>query len=1071
MLSCHGCQERMLEHLYDLLEADERSALQAHLDGCPDCQAALVRARAQRQLLAAAAKLDFSSVRFTPPAELPATEVLPLVQPTRLRRRWPRWVAAAAVLLAVGLASAGTWFGRDYYQAQAKVERHDAQLAQARQEMGDAERTLRVLPQQQAEKLQALRREQMEKEIQVVARGPKVLSAGAPSTYQIQTLNFNNTFVPAKLSARVEEESAVAAAGAGGPRGFSKALDVVRERDGLYRVTVPPDLDLRADRRVNLVISARGEGGRQAELSERLELSRPVYLTHLATDKPMYQLGETVRFRSLTLDRFSLKPAAEDLRLVYTVTLPSGEVRPAGRVADTLVIDGGVQGAAAVLGPDGKPVRGIGAGEFPLTAPNLPGGEYILSVREEQNRFPEQKRKFLVNKYQKPQLNVELDYNRKTYGPGDEVQAACKATTPLGAPVKDRPVAATVQIDGKTYGADGKPADKAITFRTDAEGKVTVRFKLPPQIERGQASLAVRFEDGGPVQTLVRPIPLVLKKLKLEFYPEGGDLVAGLPARVYFQALTPLGKAADVKGRLLEDGEPLEGVAVETLTDDREPGVNQGMGRFAFTPKVGRKYELRVDAPVGITEHFALPGVKDGGVTLTVPEGVVGPEQPIRVTVRSTRQNPLLVGAYCRGRVLDQVALKPGETEAVLKPAGPAGGTVRVTVFEQLPGDGERPNLRPVAERLIYRRPAERVDIDLQADRTAYEPGQKAKVTVTARNEKGEPAPAVLMVAVVDKSVLTLADEKTARAMPTFFLLTTEVRRPEDLEYADFLLTPHPKAEQALDLLLGTQGWRRFAEQDPAKFRQRDPAEAERYLVMTGQSVQPTAFAQQEVQQVRREFAARAEALGDQYHKAEAAAKAAEGDSDAKEAAALLATYHGYFDKARRAAPPVGGVLLALLMLGALVLGAVQTVRRGAPAWRPAVCYATALASFAGLVVLGALSFRSEAAKQQVALATGEAAPAAAERMERPPLPPSPPGPGGGGARPAVPLPKGGRGGEGAAAVAEGSPGRAARPADDRRQGRPPGPAARRGQRRQRRRQQRAGPAGRQRPARPRRRG
>ena len=92
------------------------------------------------------------------------------------------------------------------------------------------------------------------------------------------------------------------------------------------------------------------------------------------------------------------------------------------------------------------------------------------------------------------------------------------------------------------------------------------------------------------------------------------------------------------------------------------------------------------------------------------------------------------------------------------------------------------------------------------------------------------------MVAVVDKSVLTLADEKTHRAMPTHFLLTSEVRRPEDLEYADFLLGPQAKASEALDLLLGVQGWRRFAEQDPAKFREKDgdKEEADRLLVMNG---------------------------------------------------------------------------------------------------------------------------------------------------------------------------------------------------------------------------------------------
>src|SRR5207237_7171001 len=121
------------------------------------------------------------------------------------------------------------------------------------------------------------------------------------------------------------------------------------------------------------------------------------------------------------------------------------------------------------------------------------------------------------------------------------------------------------------------------------------------------------------------------------------------------------------------------------------------------------------------------------------------------------------------------------------------------------------------------------------------------------------------------------------------------------------------------------QGWRRFAEQDPAKFRQRDPAEADRYLVMTGQSVQPTFFAQEEVQKVRREFAARAEELSDKYHKAEETAKAAEGDQDAKAAAALVATYRDYFDKARRAARPAGTVLLVLLALVALGMGVVRT--------------------------------------------------------------------------------------------------------------------------------------------------
>ena len=58
---------------------------------------------------------------------------------------------------------------------------------------------------------------------------------------------------------------------------------------------------------------------------------------------------------------------------------------------------------------------------------------------------------------------------------------------------------------------------------------------------------------------------------------------------------------------------------------------------------------------------------------------------------------------------------------------------------------------------------------------------------------------AVLGLAVVDDSLLKLADDDSA-AMPTHFYLTSEVEKPEDLEKADFYLSDDPKADEALDL-------------------------------------------------------------------------------------------------------------------------------------------------------------------------------------------------------------------------------------------------------------------------------
>ena len=77
---------------------------------------------------------------------------------------------------------------------------------------------------------------------------------------------------------------------------------------------LPADLPVRPESHPTLVVSARRDNGSQVELNEEMQLAAPVYVTHLEIDKPMYQLGETVYFRSLTLDRFSLKPAEQDLQ-------------------------------------------------------------------------------------------------------------------------------------------------------------------------------------------------------------------------------------------------------------------------------------------------------------------------------------------------------------------------------------------------------------------------------------------------------------------------------------------------------------------------------------------------------------------------------------------------------------------------------------------------------------------------------------------------------------------------------------------------------------------------------------
>jgi alpha-2-macroglobulin-like protein len=946
MASCEQNQPQLLAYLYDLLETEERQALQTHLDQCAACQAALERAKRQQKLLATAAKAEFAKVKFAPPAVTVASRSEePVLKMSATRRPWFGWALAASILVLLGLGAPAAWWTAQYRHeqrlallareqaqselalVQAKTAQHDQEVARRGAEVQKLSEQINKLNVEHATNLSDVFVRLQNRQFNVYVTGPEAVQPGGRNLFKIQPLA-NGRPTAATLALRVIDKAHEK------PLFEEKELRIA----GTYSFLLPEDLDLKPDSEPVLEIVARRPNGDQAEIREKLSLVAPVYLTHLTTDKPMYRPGETVHFRSLTLERFSLKPAEENLHLIYTVA--------DGQGAEKLRLDGSTQlhdaGNQPLLGPDRKPIRGVGAGDY-LIPPESSGGEYTLTVSETHNRFPPQQRKFIVNKYRNPLMNKELDFTRKSYGPGEEVVAACKASRAENKEIAiaNRPVTATMQIDGKAYGIDGKEGGPAFKGTTDAAGVVKVRFKLPAVIERGLGTLSVQFSDGANVESLVKPIPIALKKLDVEFFAEGGDLVAGVPNRVYFQARTMLGKPAELRGRIVDQDGKVVVTKVETLHDDEKPGVNQGMGAFRFTPEAGKSYELKIDVPPGMEGKHALPTTKADGVVLTVADAVSKAGQPIRVTVYSAdKDRDLLIGAYCRGRLMDHqtVAAKQGEATSVeLKPAGDAGGVYRITVFEELPGEGRR-QLKPRAERLVYHTPSKQLILNAKPDKKLYVPGEQVTLSLSALDEKEQPAPAIVMVSVVDKSVITLADEKTYRTMPTHYFLTTEVRRPEDLEYADFLLSSHPKAAAALDLLLGTQGWRRFAEQKPEEFKKNQGAEADRLLATTGQATSRVVnVLQHQAEKLEQDYASQLAKLQEDQTKANQAA--AQSDQDfTREIAALkqqvtqleqertaaeqrLADHKALGARVAASALPVAAVILLVLSGVTLVLG------------------------------------------------------------------------------------------------------------------------------------------------------
>lgn len=973
----------MLEHQYGLSGPDEERELQ---DFLATTEGASLKTRAQSWTaqLQVAARESFPNVHFSAPANLVTPNRLKDSEGSTIRQVWTKWAVAACLMIVLGGMGVPAayqfigWSVQSYETASLKADataqrervrklevEQQAIREQIRKEHEQAQVAHRDSEKTFQDALASARKAIEAKEFTVRLRGPDRIQPGAPNEWQIDTLTKSGAFAsPKKIEVVVRDQ---------------KDTELLRESHadskGSTSLKLPADFwkNVKPGSDLFLEVVAYADDDRKSVLAERVPLARPVYVTHLVTDKPLYKPGEMIRFRSLTLDRSTFLPPAYDMNLQFYIRNPDKArfqiSEGNGRV---------LNGLLPVIGPDGKPVRGIGTGDYQL-GPNAPGGEYTLEIVEIHDNPRRETvldvRRFLVNNYVPDIFEKRLEFDGKSYGPGDAVQARVEVSRTAGGPMKD----ARADIVAKL--ANGKVlfAAKGVRFEiiTDPATRQTkaihnLRFKLPDDLFSNRpvnapplaATLAVTIQDGSDAETIVRPIPFVEKDLRIEFFPEGGDLVEGLPSRVYFQVRMPSGKPADLKGSITDGTNKLFDIA--TMTDPEQPGVNRGQGLFTFTPEAGKKYFLKLTSPSGMNEPtkegFPLPVAKADGVVLKTLDAVTEKGQAIRVQVQLGKGPKILhVGAYARGRLIShqRIEMDAGKpTEVKLQGDESLGGVTRVTVFEEPKAEADKKlTLIPLAERLVYRKPGEQLILSANPDKARYSPAGKVALELSALNEKERPTPAILLVGVVNQSIIAMADNKTDRLLPTHFLLAGDVKNPADLEHADFLLTDHPKAGVALDVLLGTQGWRRFAEQNILPTNPVEKREVERMLVAHGQrTTAPLELYKLEEQRVSAEFMPKVEQAGIRHATAQnaltkyqqedepkyqGALASARAHAESKEtqhtaAASELYKFETRFDRIRGLALPIFLVGLLVLVIGGITFAVIRQGRERKPFVRTA---------------------------------------------------------------------------------------------------------------------------------------
>lgn len=502
------------------------------------------------------------------------------------------------------------------------------------------------------------------------------------------------------------------------------------------------------------------------------------YLGHVSTDKPIYRRGETVWTRAFVLNAFDRSP---------------------------LTFDGWSGAQLEIISPRGDSVfqqhvemiEGVPALGWRIPD-DLAGGEYTARWSFPNHGFPVAERKFDIRAYRAPRLRTQIEFLRDAYGAGDQVQAIVSVSRAEGGIPEKAVITAIARIEGEEVWRG--------PCAIDAKGKALASFTLPAELKGSDANLVFVIEDGGVVESAAKTLPLVLKTLELNAYPEGGDLVAGLPTRIYIEASLPNGEPASVEGEILVGK---GGVTATVATSHEGRGVSS-----LFTPKQGESYRLRITKPASIEQVIELPEVKATGASLRATKHAYSNGEAITLDVAAATAGSYRVSlARMERSVADVfVSLNAAEVRSVqLTPPASAEGVLRATVYDA--------DDKPLAERLIFRRPMRELKLEIATNRDGYVPGDIAQVAVTVRDHRGNPVPnAIVALTVTDDSVLQMVDKrKQAPRLPQMALLEAEV---ESLEDAHVYLGTDTESEVKLDLLLGTQGWRRFAFRDPAEFAQ-----------------------------------------------------------------------------------------------------------------------------------------------------------------------------------------------------------------------------------------------------------
>ncbi|WP_256009986.1 carboxypeptidase-like regulatory domain-containing protein [Desertivirga xinjiangensis] len=517
--------------------------------------------------------------------------------------------------------------------------------------------------------------------------------------------------------------------------------------------------------------SQRDSVGLNAIIEKTVKFStdRPIEKAYLHFDKPYYALGDTVWFKAyLTVDNHLPSPLS---KIIYVDVLA---------------------GKDSVVKSLKLPVNsGSASGSLVLAHLSFKQGNYrVRAYTNWMFNFKDDYffyKNLVVGDAIEKQLVTHISFT--STAKSSKLGTNISFKDPKGRPYIDRKVSWKL-MDGYDVVSKGRGT-------TDAKGVLNLNIERSKGDPDKAALVTVMELTSEKNISTTFPLLSVSEKKDVQFFPEGGMLIDGLPSKLAFKAIRANGLGIDVKGTIVDN-------AGNTISDFASG--HAGMGVLTIVPQLNKSYKANVVFPDGSKGVFPLPVVREEGIAMIVNNSDTG-----SVNIRIAANNKFFEkfkgktfyiigkssGIVCyaaQARLQNQVF-----TAKIEKDKFPSGIT-QLTLMSSA--------VEPLSERLIFiHKPTELSGI-VKTDKASYLAKQKVKMDFNLK-AGSLPSQGNFSVAVVNESKVPF-DENAETTILTSLLLNSDLKGYIEKPNYYFNKT-NSKKLQDLDVLLLTQGYRTFS--------------------------------------------------------------------------------------------------------------------------------------------------------------------------------------------------------------------------------------------------------------------